>query len=140
MLPRNHNNSAFLNLTPPGCIRRGTMSGHRLLLWLPKGRVQYRPEMNDPPQQNKSEGHRQHELDDSHSQPSLQQLTKTGDKKASQRREDVPSRSLTCHRCLRRDESRDCRDVRRTGRASAYRRRARTYAAHSRSVLKPVNA
>jgi hypothetical protein len=62
--------------------------------------VDYRPEMDDPTQQEKPEHAGKHELDDGYEEPALNQLAESRDEKAAESRDHVTSGSLTSHRCL----------------------------------------
>jgi len=61
---------------------------------LKKRRIQYRPEVNEPTEQDKPEDGSQTKLDDRHEQPALKQLPQSWDKKTAKRRDDISGRSL----------------------------------------------
>ena len=55
------------------------------LLWrLEERGVEDRPEMDDPPEQDKPENRRQTKLDDRHQQSALEQLSQPGDKETAE--------------------------------------------------------
>jgi hypothetical protein len=51
--------------------------------------VQDRPEVDNPAKQGNPENRRKHELDDCHKEPALKELTKTGNEKTAESRNDV---------------------------------------------------
>ena len=53
--------------------------------------------MDDPTQQEDPEDASEHELNDGDEKPALDQLAKPRDKKAAERRDHIPSRSLSSH-------------------------------------------
>ena len=60
-----------------------------LFRWLKKCRVEDRPEMDDPPEQDKPEDCRQTKLDDRHQQSALKQLPQAGDEETAECGENV---------------------------------------------------
>jgi hypothetical protein len=65
---------------------------------LPEGGVENRPKVNKPSKQDEPEYRRQNKLKDCHQQPTLQQLAQPRDEETTERRDNVASGTLTCHR------------------------------------------
>ena len=61
------------------------------------GRVQNRPEMDEPSEKDEPQNSRKDELDDRHQQSPLDQLPEARDEETAQRRDHVPGRTLSCH-------------------------------------------
>jgi len=60
-----------------------------LFPWLKKRGVEDRPEVDDPPEQDKPEDCRQTKLDDRHHQSALKQLPQAGDEETAECGENV---------------------------------------------------
>jgi hypothetical protein len=64
---------------------------------LEKSGVEDRPQMDDPPEQDKPEDCRQTKLDDRHHQSALKQLPQAGDEETAECGENVTRRTLASH-------------------------------------------
>src|SRR5206468_12235531 len=73
----------------PKRSKAGVNSWLIYLGWPKKRRVEDRPEMDDPPEQDKPEDCRQTKLDDRHQQSSLEQLPQAGDEETAECGENV---------------------------------------------------
>jgi hypothetical protein len=63
----------------------------------PEGGVEDRPDMNGPTQQEKPEYAGQDEHDDGREEPALEKLAQSRYEEATERGDDIPSRSLSSH-------------------------------------------
>src|SRR3954447_23447725 len=63
----------------------------------PHGRVDDRPEVNQPTHEDEPEQRRQHEHHERHHYPPLHELPEPGNEEAANGRDDVAGGTLTCH-------------------------------------------
>ena len=73
------------------------MAAQHLEPRLKERRVEDRPEMDEPPEENEPEHGRKTKLNDRHQKPSLEQLPETGNEETAQRRDHVARRTLSSH-------------------------------------------
>lgn len=96
----------FSHSTISVCCRRPLWSAPQswasrmswIFRWLPPGRIQNRPKVDHPPQQEKPQNSGQAKLNEGDQEPSLKQLAQPGYNKTTQSCKDVAGRTLTWHR------------------------------------------